>query len=94
MNKRVIAIAITLIFASFIVAPSILAVVDDNYDISILINSAEEEESKTKHFETPSKEIIEYDFQENSLVSLLNFHQDSYSSLFKELTSPPPEINI
>jgi hypothetical protein len=92
MNKRVIAIAFSLIFASFIVVPSILAVVDDNYDISILINTAEEEENKIKHFETPSKEIIEYNFQENGLVSLLNFHQDNYSSLFIEHISPPPEL--
>lgn len=94
MNKRVIAIAISLIFVSFVVVPSILAVVDDNYDISILINTAEEEENKIKHFETPIKEVIEYNFQENSLVNTLNFHQDNYSSLFKEHFSPPPEVNI
>ena len=94
MNKRVIAVAISLIFVSFIVVPSILAVVDDTFDISVLINSAEEEENKTKHFETPSKEIIVHVFQENHLANLLNFHQDNYSSLFRELTSPPPEINI
>ena len=94
MNRRVIAIAISLIFVSFVVVPSILAVVDDNYDISILINTAEEEENKTIHFETPSKAIVEYNFQESNLVNSLNFHQDNYSSLYKEHISPPPEVNI
>jgi hypothetical protein len=94
MNKRVIALAFSIIFTSFNVVPSILAVVDDNYDISILINTAEEEENKIKDFETPLKEIIEYSFQEKRLVNTLSFHQNNYSSLFLEHTSPPPEVNI
>lgn len=94
MNKRVIAIAFSILFASFIVVPSVLAVVDDAYDISILISSAEEEENKTKLFEIPSRAIIEYSFLDNSLANLLNFHQDNYNSLTKELTLPPPEVNI
>lgn len=94
MNKRVIALAFSIIFASFNVVPSLLAVVDENYDISILINTAEEEENKIKDFETPLKEIIEYSFQEKRLVNTLSFHQNNYNSLFLEHTSPPPEVNI
>jgi ABC-type Na+ efflux pump permease subunit len=92
MDKRVIAIVFSLIFASFIVVPSILVIVDDNFDISILINSAEEEENKIKDFETPSIILIEYNFQDYGLVNALNFHLDNYSSLFIEHISPPPEI--
>jgi hypothetical protein len=91
MNRRVIAITFSLIFASFIVVPSLLVIVDDSFDVSILINSAEEEENKIKHFETPSKVAIEYNFQEKGLVNFLNFEQDNYSSLFFEHVSPPPE---
>jgi predicted PurR-regulated permease PerM len=100
MNKGVIAIVFTIIFASFSVVPSILTLVDDTYDISVLISSAEEEEKKgeekIKNFETevPSKETIEYNNYSNSLVKLLSNHSDNYNSLFKELTSPPPEFNI
>jgi len=77
-----------------------MAIVDDSYDISILIDSNEEEEKKGeekgKDFEIElfSKGAIEDSVYKTCLVKLLNFHSNNYSSLFKELTSPPPEINI
>jgi len=100
MTKGIIAIAFAIIFVSLSVMPSILTLVDDTYDISILISSVEEEEKKgeekVKNFEieVPLKETIEDNNYSNSLVKLLNLHLDNYSSFCKELTSPPPEINI
>lgn len=67
MSLRVLAIIISIQFLAFTVVPSILAVVDDSYDISLLINSSEEEEKKLKDFENPSKETIECDFYLNNL---------------------------
>lgn len=96
MNKTVITILFSVIFASFTVVPSILAVVDDTYDISILISSSEEEEKKIKDIEVKilSEKSIDQSFLNISLVSSLNYCQNNYNSLYKELTSPPPEINI
>ena len=100
MNKTVIVIIFSVIFASFTIVPSILAIVDDSYDISILISSTEEEEKKgeekVKDFEIeePSKQNIEYNSYTISSLRLLNELTNNYSSLFKELTSPPPEVNI
>lgn len=100
MNKSVTAIVFSIIFTSLTVMPNIIAIVDDNYDISILIDSNEEEEKKgeekVKDFEIEvlSERDIEYSIYDASLIGLLNSHSDDYSSLFKELTSPPPEINI
>jgi len=80
--------------------PNIVAIVDDNYEVSILIDSNEEEEKKgeekVKDFEIEvlTEDTIEYNIYNASLVKLLNLHSDDYSSLVKELTSPPPEINI
>lgn len=96
MKKTVIAILFSVLFASFTVVPSILAVVDDTYDISILISSSEEEEKKVKDLEVKilSQKSMDQSFLNNSLVSSLNYCQNNYNSLHKELTSPPPEINI
>ena len=100
MNKTVITLIFSLIFVSFTVAPSILVIVDDTYDISILISSSEEEEKKgeekVKDFEIELlvENAIEDSMYNTSLMKLLNTHSENYSSLFKELTSPPPEISI
>lgn len=73
--------------------PSIMIMVaDDTYDVSILMNSSAEEEKHAKDFELklPLEATVEnvIDFNGNKL--LVN-HSENYSSLFKELNSPPPE---
>lgn len=81
---------------SFTVAPSILSIVDDTYDISLLISSSEEEEKKGEEkvkdlkIKEPSRDNIEHTSY-SKLAKLLNTHSENYSSLFKELISPPPE---
>jgi uncharacterized membrane protein len=100
MKKSVTAIFFSIIFTSLTVMPNIMAIVDDNYDISILIDSSEEEEKKgeekVKDFEIELlvENTIEDSLYNTNLSNLLNTHLNNYRSLFKELTSPPPEINI
>lgn len=100
MNRTIIAAIFSIIFSVLTVVPNILAVVDDSYDISILIDSNEEEdkkgEEKAKDLEitSPSRENIEYNSYSNGRTNLLNNRSNNYSSLFKELTSPPPETNM
>jgi len=96
MNKPIIALIFSVIFSALTLAPNILAVVDNDYDISILIDNSEEEEKKgeeqSKDFKTqvPSGNNTEH-ANYYSLVILLNTYSENYNSLFKELTSPPPE---
>lgn len=100
MNKTVITILFSLIFVSFTVAPSILVIVDDTYDISVLISSSEEEEKKGEEnikdieIEIPSHKTIDQTFHNKTLVNSLKYCGNNYCSLFKELISPPPETNI
>lgn len=100
MNKSITAILFSILFVSFTMAPSVLAVVDDSYDISILISSAEEEENKGEEkvkdieVEVPLIEITVSTVYRNNLLKHLIYHSDNYNSLVKELVSPPPEINI
>ena len=100
MNKTIVAVIFSVIFSVLTIVPEILALVDDNYEISILIDSNEEEEKKGEEkvkdhkIEGPSRDNVEHVNYHNSLAKLLNTHSDNYNSLFKELTSPPPETNI
>lgn len=96
MKKTIFAIVFSIIFVSFTVVPSILSVVDDTYNISLLISSSEEEEKKGEEqvkdlkIKAPSRVNVEY-ISFSELTRLLNAHSENYSSLFKELISPPPE---
>ena len=80
--------------------PNVIAIVDDNFEVSILIDSNEEEEKKGeekgKDFEIEllSKDALENSINNIILVKALNLQSNKYSSLFKELISPPPELNI
>ena len=80
--------------------PNVIAIVDDNFEVSILIDSNEEEEKKGeekgKDFEIEllSKDALENSINNIILVKALNLQSNNYSSLFKELISPPPELNI
>jgi len=96
MNKTIVAIFFSVLFSVLTVAPNVLAVIDNDYDLSILIDSSEEEEKKGEEkgkdikIEIPSKNNVDYVIY-NNLASLLSYHSEIYNSLFKELTSPPPE---
>lgn len=85
-------------FTSLTVIPNIVAMLDENYDISVILDSSEEEEKnaeqKGKDFET---EILTERLLEDYIfclmtVQLPNDKFTTYSSLYKELISPPPEV--
>ena len=46
--KKKIAIVFTIIFTLFIVSPTVLSVVEDSFDISILFNVGEEENNQNE----------------------------------------------
>lgn len=77
-----------------------MAIVDDNFDVSIIIDSNEEEEKKGEEkvkdieIELSSKNSSEDIIYLISSAKSLSFLLDNYNSLFKELNSPPPESNI
>lgn len=99
MNKTAVAVFFSVIFSVLTLAPNILAVVDNDYDISILIDVPEEEEKKGEEkgkdikIKIPLKNNVQYKSY-YSLARLLNNHSENYNSLFKELISPPPEHSI
>jgi hypothetical protein len=99
MSRQVIAIFFSIIFVSLLVAPSIIALVDDSVDISVFYTSSEEEEKgneKNKDleklfFDSPYPETVFSIFNpENELEYFFN----AYSKPHLNIISPPPEVII
>ena len=95
--KKKIAIVFTIIFTLFIVSPTILSVVEDSFDISILFNVGEEENNQkeiSKNFDLKSSEIKKTDSLFNSLKkrNLLNYRLKKYTDIYQKNTYPPPEF--
>ncbi len=95
MFKKTVSIFFTVLFVGIISAPSIITVVDDSIDVSILYSLSEEEE-ETKNLEI----IVSENNEETNLLGFsLKFQNSSYQ--FKNypkphlnLISPPPEYSI
>ncbi|MDC3312378.1 hypothetical protein OAV22_00390 [Flavobacteriaceae bacterium] len=97
MSNTTLAFVLSIIFTSITVLPDIMVMVDNTYDVSVLIDSSEEEEKKGeekgKDLEIEILENIKQDFTtyKINLVDILRLRNDNYRSYSKELTSPPPE---
>jgi len=97
MRNTTLAFVLSIIFTSITVLPDIMVMVDNTYDVSVLIDSSEEEEKKGeekgKDLEIEILENIKQDFTtfKINLVDILRSRNDNYRSYSKELTSPPPE---
>lgn len=84
---------------SLLVAPSIIALVDDSVDISVFYTSSEEEEKgneKNKDlekllFDDSNPEAI---FSCFSLENELEYYFKGYCNPHLNLISPPPELHI
>jgi hypothetical protein len=95
--KKKIAIVFTIIFTLFIVSPTVLSVVEDSFDISILFNVGEEENNQkeiSKNFDLKSSEIKKTDSLFNSLKkrNSLNYRLKKYTDIYQKNTYPPPEF--
>ena len=92
-----IGIVLIFIFTLFIVSPTIISVVEKNFDVSVLFNMSEEENNQKEISKTFDLKISEpknnLSFF-NSLESTIKFEYYSrkYKSISKENCSPPPEI--
>ena len=97
MRNTTLAFVLSIIFTSITVLPDIMVMVDNTYDVSVLIDSSEEEEKKGeekgKDLEIEILENIKQDFTtfKINLVDIFRSRNDNYRSYSKELTSPPPE---
>jgi len=100
MYKSTIAVFFSLLFVTLITAPTVVLAMDSDYDVSILLETNEEEEKEGKEslkdIEVKVLQILQKSSSDIlfSDISILGFHSNKYSSAHKELLSPPPEHYI
>ena len=96
MNLRIV-ILLTFVFGSFILSPTIISMVEKNFDISILFNVSEEENNQkefSKNFDVKFSETrtIFSLFSFFNTITLFDFYSEIYASISQENFSPPPEF--
>ncbi len=99
MSRQIISLSFTLLFALFLTVPSVIVMLDDSVDISIIYASSEEEEKGSEKNKELEVLFFELDLDEDGIVSLsnknlVNYFFKNYSNPHLNLLSPPPEYNI
>jgi len=95
MYKKTIALSFMVIFMALIVAPSIIAVLDDSIDTSVFYSLSEEEEhTKSKMVPTFSLQINEHTSYNLKDLQGFGYQFKNYSKPHLNLISPPPDQNI
>lgn len=99
MLRKGIALFLLSIFTMSATAPTIVSLVDENSDISFLVDM-NEEESKEKESSTDAEtKIVHLNTSNLSLYGLelsdiRGFYLKNYAKPYLNLLSPPPEHNI
>ena len=100
MSRNIISILLSIIFLLFLVAPTVIVMVDDSVDISFFFTSSGEEEDKgvekNKDLEVLFSEskMNETDFVLNKTENNTWYFSKNYPKPHLNLISPPPEIHI
>lgn len=99
MFKKTVSIFFAVLFLGLISAPSIIVLIDDSIDISIVFSTSEEEEKgNEKHLDieifvskvkTNESDLV-FDFSENNM----GYYNKKYPKPHLNLISPPPDCYI
>lgn len=97
MFKRSIATFFSILFMALITAPSIIVVIDDSIDVSILFGCAEEEEKESEKNNTIELLVLESDKKLEVFSFLTDEIQFEYKFTYypiphRNMISPPPEF--
>lgn len=99
MLKKTVSIFFTVLFLGIISTPSIIVVIDDSIDISLILSTSEEEEKgNEKHSDIEvlvsklkaNESYLAFDSSENNL----GYYNKMYPKPHLNLISPPPERSI
>lgn len=97
MSRNTISIMLSMIFLVFLVAPTIIVIVDDSIDISMFYSASEEEEKgseKNKNSEIVFSDMDTYesDFLSNNTENNTGYYFKNYQKPHLNLISPPPDL--
>ena len=98
MSKNIVSIILVTIFSLFLVAPAVIAIVDDTIDISVFYTSSEEEDKgieKNKNLEVLFSEFntTVSNFVIKKTKNNLRYYFKKYTKPHLNLISPPPELS-
>jgi hypothetical protein len=99
MSRNIVSISFSIVFLVFLIAPTIIAMMDDSTDISIFYTSSEEEEKgieKNKEVEVLFFEIenAQFDIAVLKSKNYLGYCFKTYPKPHLNLIFSPPEVNI
>ena len=99
MIRKSIAVFLLSIFILSIAVPTVVSLIDENVDMTYLIDVNEEESKEKEASKDAEPKIIEINQTNISLYGLAlsdrtRFYLRNYSRPYLNLLSPPPERNI
>ncbi|WP_452230428.1 MULTISPECIES: hypothetical protein [unclassified Lacinutrix] len=94
MSKKGVSIIFSVIFLLFIAAPTIITIVDDTLDVSIVFSISEEENQNHLNVEALflNENTNELDFALTSVDNNLCYFFKNYAKPHLNLISPPPDF--
>ena len=98
MSRSITSLLLSIIFMGFILAPTVIVMIDDTIDVSFFYTSAGEEEDKglekNKDLEVIFLEldINDADFVSNDIENNTRYVFKKYQKPHLNLISPPPRI--
>ena len=95
MYKSKIALFFSIIFLSFIIAPTIITMVDNSIDISFVYSNSEEESNnkigEKEKIVFSSIRVDDFAFSSTKKVSALTHSNKNYTKPYLNMVFPPPE---
>ena len=96
MSRNLVSICLSVLFLGFLVAPTVITLIDDSTDVSMFYAASEEEEKgseKDKEVEVLFFELIhnEIDVTFSKGEDNLEYYFKTYPKPHLNLISPPPE---
>ena len=97
MSKTIVSILLSTMFLLFIAAPTIITMVDDTIDVSIIFSASEEEEKgNEKHIDVEllfsNDATNDSDLVYLSIENNLGYYFKKYPKPHLNLISPPPDF--
>ena len=97
MYKNKIAVFFSIVFLSFIIAPTVITLVDNSIDVSFIYSNSEEESENLKigkeKLVVSSININEFNFSATEKDSVLIHKNKNYTKPYLSMVFPPPEYS-
>jgi len=95
MLKKLLSIILLVVFVNFIVAPTVISLVDNDIDVSMVFNLNEEEKKENESEKDQEIKLHQVENLSDSLIEvsgkIVNCCYKNYTKHYIKLHVPPPE---